>query len=355
MYQKLFRYLLALTLFAVIGFPTLHAIGQNGKSCHLSYRADKLANTPRMVLDLTHQQIIETRDIKRIQSPDGNSYLVSQVISGKPTLILYRTADKSNKGIILNPPDTEGLFPAWSPDGRQLAFSVFSFQNALLSIYLANADGSNVHQLTDFPSGAAAWSPDGKRIAFPVQTGTSAIAIISPDGSNLRHYKLEGNGPGALLWSPSGEYIAASTNPDAISILNTNTSTVKTIAGGNLYRVSITWSYDGQWLVYSEGGAIEGPTTEASASSIPPIIINFFKVHPDASGITQMVFPISSIAELQWSPDSDLIAFTSGEGQLYVSDASALQTITTSGADHASAIAWECNMRTTSLYITYIF
>lgn len=52
--------------------------------------------------------------------------------------------------------------PAWSPDGRRIAFSSDS------DIYVMNADGSEVRQLTDHEAvdRTPAWSPDGSRIAF---------------------------------------------------------------------------------------------------------------------------------------------------------------------------------------------
>ena len=63
--------------------------------------------------------------------------------------------------------------PAWSPDGTKIAF--YSNRDAQEpaqwvehDIYVMNADGSNVVRLTDHPSADRwpAWSPDGKWIAF---------------------------------------------------------------------------------------------------------------------------------------------------------------------------------------------
>ena len=59
----------------------------------------------------------------------------------------------------------EGL-PAWSPDGRRIAFA--SNRDGNSEVYVMHADGSHQRRLTRHPASDAfpAWSPDGKRIAF---------------------------------------------------------------------------------------------------------------------------------------------------------------------------------------------
>lgn len=56
--------------------------------------------------------------------------------------------------------------PAWSPDGKQLAFTRPA--DGKLQIFLLSLDGGEAMQLTKFKYGAAAprWSPDGKQILF---------------------------------------------------------------------------------------------------------------------------------------------------------------------------------------------
>ncbi len=73
--------------------------------------------------------------------------------------------------------------PAWSPDGRRIAFS--SLRDGNTEIYLMNADGSGVTRLTykdDFDS-FPAWSPDGRRIAFhSYRDGNWDIYVMNADG-----------------------------------------------------------------------------------------------------------------------------------------------------------------------------
>src|SRR6266705_2334587 len=62
--------------------------------------------------------------------------------------------------------DGADLAPAWSPDGRRIAFQ--STRDGNWEIYVMNADGSEVHRLThgEAEDGEPSWSADGKRIAF---------------------------------------------------------------------------------------------------------------------------------------------------------------------------------------------
>ena len=57
--------------------------------------------------------------------------------------------------------------PSWSPKGDQIAFSALSMDTMQRSIWLANADGTNMRKITEGPyDGRPTWFPDGKKIMF---------------------------------------------------------------------------------------------------------------------------------------------------------------------------------------------
>jgi TolB protein len=107
--------------------------------------------------------------------------------------------------------------PAWSPDGRRIAFT--SYRNRFPAIWVMDADGSNPKQITRedglysdyFPS----WSPEGKWIAFQRNDLTQVrIGIIAAEGGEPRFlsWKEKAYTP---AWSPDGNHIAFSARGDS--------------------------------------------------------------------------------------------------------------------------------------------
>ena len=96
-------------------------------------------------------------------SPSGQLAIVSPM--GGETQICLVDVRTGRQGQLSAPPG-RSTAPAWSPDGRRIAFVKSTDQDT--QIYVMNADGRASRRLTAPPGASAlpAWSPDGRKIAL---------------------------------------------------------------------------------------------------------------------------------------------------------------------------------------------
>lgn len=161
-----------------------------------------------------------TRGSDLTWSPDG-AMLAFADVGG----IYVVNADGSDERRVPGTSNSD-QWPAWSPDGAQLAVRTLS-DDMTGGIYIVNVDGSGRRQLTDGLMDAhPTWSPDGKRIAF---TRFDDIFVVNADGRSLtRLARIEGI-EDAPAWSPDGRQIAFRHN-STISVVDVDGGKARQLA-----------------------------------------------------------------------------------------------------------------------------
>jgi len=176
------------------------------------------------------------------------------------------TAQATSAIIQLTTDPANDLRPAWSPDGRQIAFQ--SNRDGPYHIYLMNVDGGNQRALTQgaMDDRHPVWTPDGKALLFDSDDGKAheiwTVNVADGHRKQVTHLGAEASFASP---SPDGQHIAFYLFKDQVLDLWTariDGSDARPLTKGLAIAKNnqctfachqAAWNPDGQSIVYSAG------------------------------------------------------------------------------------------------------
>jgi WD40-like Beta Propeller Repeat len=203
--------------------------------------------------------------------------------------------------------------PAWSPDGKQIAFDRVVGPGTTRQLFVVNADGTGA---TPVPNTSGredpTWSPSGDQLAYIFQGGPS-IFKINLDGTGETFVGDGGEDTLAPSWSPDGSTIAFAAESGPPPFPCWYDIVTVSAGGGDVFNVTQcggptsdlvinlypNWSPDGARIAFA------GSCTDGCANEIALI---------DPDGTDRIDLTGAGGARPAWSPDGSKIAYIAYDG-----------------------------------------
>jgi len=157
----------------------------------------------------------------------------------------------------VKPPVTALRSPGISPNGKR---AVFEARGEIVTVPAEKGDVRVLSKSAGAHDRSPAWSPDGKSIAwFSDESGEYALVIRDQEGTGEKRTIRMGEKPGYYfdpVWSPDSKWIVCQDNRLHLLLVEIGTGKVSTIATDHYYDPVRTfdpaWSPDSQWVVYTK-------------------------------------------------------------------------------------------------------
>ena len=185
-------------------------------------------------------------------SPDGKQLAYVSFEHHRSQIFIQNVASGA-RHVVASYPGIDGA-PAFSPDGKRLAMTLS--KDGSPDVYILNLSTGHLRRLTDDPSidTEAAWMPDGKSLVFTSDRGGGPqIYQISADGGQAKRLTFDGNYNAGASVSPDGSHIAmvhGSGGSYQIAVLDLKTGLLQTVSKGPLDE-SPSFAPNGSMILYA--------------------------------------------------------------------------------------------------------
>lgn len=176
---------------------------------------------------------------------------------------------------------------AWAPDSKRLAFLSDADSSGQNQLYVADADGGNVHKLTSLTGFLSdpAWSPDGK-----------ALAILFTENAP------RAAGPLQPMTAETGQ-VESKIYEQRLTVVDVASGNVRQVSPADMYVYEYDWSPDGKSFAVVAAHGAGDPNWW---------VAKLYTLDLAQANLTEIYKPHWQIAKPRWSPDGKSIAFIEG-------------------------------------------
>ena len=242
-----------ITAVLLMAGPTAHALGGAGEILFCSNRSGAwrlwTIRPDGTELKPLTQQATDDQDVDPMFSPDGKGVLFTSTRGGKTGV--WRLALDGLKPERI----CDGDQAEWSPDGKKIALR----RNERIVVRELAGGAEKVLSPEDWPHcSGPAWSPDGKTLAFAARWdgGNGIFAVAAEGGKPVKVYDKQG--ACEPHWSPDGARLVYETETHICTINPDGTKNRVITYFGGVQRYA-RYSPDGKSLVFCQGASEQGP------------------------------------------------------------------------------------------------
>ncbi|MYS21921.1 hypothetical protein GTW78_17410, partial [Streptomyces sp. SID4948] len=219
-------------------------------------------------------------------------------------VIAVRAADRDDPRRIV-PGGTCDELPVWAPDRATFAFTRAGASST--AVWVANADGSDPHEVAPISGGKVSWSPDGTRLAVTrVTGGVSRIYTVSVSDGSAQPVTSGTEDVKDPAWSPDGTRLAVCIQAapglwqiNLVKLADPGAAPVR-ITHGAARATTPAWSPDGSRLAYTYGKPLVGDQGDIRV------------VGADGTGDRPLAASGDEEMDPTWSPDGAWVAYVRG-------------------------------------------